>query len=214
MMQFNMYHHYTVDEHLIRTVGVLARDRARRGRRAPSALDGHLQDRQEPPCAVRCGLSARHRQGPRRGPFDRRRAHRARALPALGLTRRRDRHRRLADRAAPDHERDRADPRHRRRQDHSRLRRHRAEPGAAEAAADADRCRHPRRRARASGTAGRASCCARSTTRPSRWSPAATRSVASRDRMAAAQAAFRAAPADWPPKRSTASSSATIPTTG
>ncbi len=24
MMQFNMYHHFTVDEHLLRTVGVLA----------------------------------------------------------------------------------------------------------------------------------------------------------------------------------------------
>ena len=30
MMQFNMYHHYTVDEHLFRCIGILARDRARR----------------------------------------------------------------------------------------------------------------------------------------------------------------------------------------
>ena len=40
---------------------------------------------------------------------------------------------------------DRLQPRHRRPQDHPRLRQHRAEPGAAEAAAGADRGRHPRR---------------------------------------------------------------------
>ena len=41
----------------------------------------------------------------------------------------------------------RLQPRHRRPQDHPRLRRHRAEPGAAAAAAGADGGRHPRRRA-------------------------------------------------------------------
>ena len=34
MMQFNMYHHYTVDEHLIRTVGVLSDIERGDGRRA------------------------------------------------------------------------------------------------------------------------------------------------------------------------------------
>ena len=48
--------------------------------------------------------------------------------------------------------RDVADPAHRR-----RLRPHRREPRAAAPAAGADRRRHPRGRARASGTAGRAS---------------------------------------------------------
>ena len=39
MMQFNMYHHYTVDEHLLRCIGILQRDRdaaAARTRRSPT----------------------------------------------------------------------------------------------------------------------------------------------------------------------------------
>ena len=39
MMQFNMYHHYTVDEHLLRCIGMLAeieRGEHRRIRRSPT----------------------------------------------------------------------------------------------------------------------------------------------------------------------------------
>ncbi|SHF62180.1 UTP--GlnB (protein PII) uridylyltransferase, GlnD [Kaistia soli DSM 19436] len=48
MMQFNMYHHYTVDEHLIRSIGVLAGiDRGERSQDHPLAnsLIATLQDR-------------------------------------------------------------------------------------------------------------------------------------------------------------------------
>ena len=40
MMQFNMYHHYTVDEHLLRCIGMLADIEARRAariRRSPTS---------------------------------------------------------------------------------------------------------------------------------------------------------------------------------
>ena len=58
MMQFNMYHHYTVDEHLLRAVGL-----SRRHRRAPpsrrSAVDqhDHVVDRKAPRALCR-GVSA------------------------------------------------------------------------------------------------------------------------------------------------------------
>ncbi|MCX5494894.1 [protein-PII] uridylyltransferase [Kaistia dalseonensis] len=48
MMQFNMYHHYTVDEHLIRSIGILSEiDRGERGQEHPLAnsLISTLQDR-------------------------------------------------------------------------------------------------------------------------------------------------------------------------
>ena len=48
MMQFNMYHHYTVDEHLLRCVGVLAEIEARHQsgiRRLPTSLCTSIQPR-------------------------------------------------------------------------------------------------------------------------------------------------------------------------
>ena len=78
MMQFNMYHHYTVDEHLIRTVGVLS-DIEHGAAAEPHPLStSHLQDRPASPRAVRGGVPARHRQGTRRRTI----RWRARASPA------------------------------------------------------------------------------------------------------------------------------------
>ena len=59
------------------------RHRARRRRRAASAVDRDHQDHPEPPRAVRGRVPARHRQGPHRGPLDgRARASRARSARA------------------------------------------------------------------------------------------------------------------------------------
>ena len=83
MMQFNMYHHYTVDEHLIRAIGVLAEIEHGRPRRAtirsPTRCCRRIKDRDG---ALRRAVPARHRQGPAGGPLDRRRPGRAPALPA------------------------------------------------------------------------------------------------------------------------------------
>ena len=69
-------------------------------------------------------------------------------VSALRPERGRDRDGRLAHRAASDDEQHRPEPRSVGSEDHPRLRRRRAEPGAPEAAAAADGRRHPRRRSR------------------------------------------------------------------
>ena len=63
MMQFNMYHHYTVDEHLLRSIGVLAEIEPARRQRA-SAREPDLPVDPEPSRPLRRALPARHRQGP------------------------------------------------------------------------------------------------------------------------------------------------------
>ncbi len=104
MMQFNMYHHYTVDEHLIRCIGELAA--IERGEN-PGAGVCQRADTHDPAAAPRRALCRdvppRHRQGADRGSFDRRRAHRAAGLPAARLFRGRNRSGRVADRSPPRH---------------------------------------------------------------------------------------------------------------
>ena len=104
MMQFNMYHHYTVDEHLLRCIGVL--NEIERGenreRRAGERIDAHDPAR-APHRALRHAVPARHRQGSHRGPFDRRRAHRAPAVSAVRHVGGRYRTGRLAGRGASRH---------------------------------------------------------------------------------------------------------------
>ena len=80
MMQFNMYHHYTVDEHLLRCIGILADIERGSNDEFPLASDLMRKILPRAPHAALCrAVPARHRQGPDRGPFDRRRPHRARA---------------------------------------------------------------------------------------------------------------------------------------
>jgi [protein-PII] uridylyltransferase len=169
MMQFNMYHHYTVDEHLLRCIGILSE--IERGGAPTSTRCRHPPRRCHPesPRPLCGAVPARHRQGPPGGSLDRRRQGGAPALPAPRPDAGRDRDGRLADRDAPrdEHERTVARPLGPARR--SPTSPHRAVAGAAEAPARPHRLPTSRRSGRASGTAGRRSCCARCSTRPSRW---------------------------------------------
>ena len=86
MMQFNMYHHYTVDEHLLRCIGVL--NEIEHGGSPDVALASELMrtiQPRAPQAALRRAIPARHRQGPHRGSLDRRRARCAAFLPAARI---------------------------------------------------------------------------------------------------------------------------------
>ena len=76
------------------------RGRPRRGRAVRHRADAHDPAGASHP-ALYGAVPARHRQGPDRGPFHRRRTGGAAAVPALRALAGRDRHRRLAGRAAP-----------------------------------------------------------------------------------------------------------------
>ena len=70
MMQFNMYHHYTVDEHIIRTISTLSQiERGELVDDLPIATDILEQGRQ-PPGPLRRAPAPRHRQGLGPRPFD------------------------------------------------------------------------------------------------------------------------------------------------
>ena len=87
MMQFNMYHHYTVDEHLMRTVGMLTDiERGGVGNELPLSTE-IIGSHQEPARAVRrarsCTTSARAAPRITRSSA---RASRAKLCPRFGLT--------------------------------------------------------------------------------------------------------------------------------
>ena len=148
MMQFNMYHHYTVDEHLLRCIGVLA-EIERGGGDTPlaSELIHKLLPGNRTVLYV-THVPARHRQGPARGSLDRRRAGGAAVLPAPGIFRDRHRDRRLADRAASGDVERRAVARSVRPQDHREFRRGGAIGRTAETVDHSHHRRHPRGRPR------------------------------------------------------------------
>ena len=147
-MQFDMYHHYTVDEHSIRAIGLLAAIE-----RGELAEDHPLVDRLVPPDRVAARRSTSRcccTTSPRAAA-----ATTAclasevalRLVPALRARCGGDRDGRLAGAAPPAAVGDRLQARPRRSQDDRGFRRLGAKPRAAAPAADADRGRYPRGRA-------------------------------------------------------------------
>ena len=111
MMQFNMYHHYTVDEHLLRAIGILSSiesGRLREEHPVASEIIASIANRTVLYVALLLHDIAKGRPG---GPFHRRRRRRAPAVPAPRPVERRDRKRRLARREPSRHVEHRPEPR-------------------------------------------------------------------------------------------------------
>ena len=142
MMQFSMYHHYTVDEHLIRAVGELsAIEAGRTGRGIAARHQNHAADRPSHR-ALSCGVPPRHRQGARGRSFTRRRRGGAQAWAPSRTDRRQRRTRGVAGRAASHHVQHGAGPRPVRSENRGGAFGDRADARAPEDAADAHRRRH------------------------------------------------------------------------
>ena len=86
LMQFNMYHHYTVDEHLIRAVGNVAAIERGEHKDDQPALHRHHQAHQVAQGALLRDPAARHGQGPAGRPQRCGRGDRPSLCPRLGLS--------------------------------------------------------------------------------------------------------------------------------
>ena len=142
MMQFNMYHHYTVDEHLIRSVGVLTEIEAGQLESEHPLANKIFPTHPQPPRALRRRLPARHRQGPAGGSFDGRCRHRPQARTALRPHRGGNRDGGLARAVSSAHVEHGPEPRSLGSCHHQELRRGGADHGAPEAPARAHHRRH------------------------------------------------------------------------
>ncbi len=179
MMQFNMYHHYTVDEHLIRSLGQLAAvDLGETIAELPltSSIMPTISHRR----ALYVAMLLHDIAKGRKEDHSIAGAQIARALgPASRLERGGDGSRRLAGRGAPDHVEHRAKPRSRRPAHHRSLRQDRADRSSGSRCCWCSPSATFARSVRASGTPGRASFCARSIGKPrSCWPAAIPRSTA------------------------------------